>query len=625
MRRAVLGLAWWLAAMVFAGWITGPRGALCLAAAQTAAADQEGQVTIISWPREPDKHGRPQPPWEIECWLPAGCDYVRGIVVAHPMIAEVATGTLCRRAATEAGLGTVVFPAFAQEGAETWRRLDALFDQWAKATGHREIRGAAVLVAGLSASVLWARLVAYEKPERVFGIIHAAGGNLHHYYPPGKTLSGVPFIAMNGQFESCGPEGGIRPHLGLETQWYLMGETMLERRRQDANHLMSLVVVPGKGHTAWNHELAALFIRKAAQYRLPQERRDGSKPARCVPLRAEDGWLTDRDVKYPRYPPAPYNEYQGDKLEAFWHFDEQMARAVCRYHQDGVRAGQERSIFRPAGLFEKLWPLGQRMDIPFEGSAPAQLSAALRKWISTKTGMDANSAVVRCLAEGIAAGLRTDDAGRVDEATCRQMCLRICYAFDDFYRPVEQAIDQADLPENSKALLRAHYAALFLVRLPHGQEVPRLPLRAIQAAIGRIPAAAQPSAVAAWLRSDAATDRAVLEELYGKASSRRPDRLDQLLEELKSPNSEAGWAAAEQIARIGAAAIPDLVYVMDFGGQPANFRAAAALGLMGQAARPALTDLQQAALRCGTTEQEGLLSRKALEAIANIENEGAKP
>jgi hypothetical protein len=101
----------------------------------------------------------------------------------------------------------------------------------------------------LSASVLWARLVAYAKPDRVFGIVHAAGGNLHHHYPKGRTLSGVPFIAMNVQFESCGPEGGIRPHPGLETQWYLMGDTMLERRRQDSNHLMSLVVVPPTART----------------------------------------------------------------------------------------------------------------------------------------------------------------------------------------------------------------------------------------------------------------------------------------------------------------------------------------------------------------------------------------
>lgn len=590
---------------------------LCLAPAAPA-----GQTTVLSFPREPNKRGEPQPPWKIECWLPPRCEYVRGIVVAHPMIKEVAIGEQCRRAASEAALGTVVFPAFADDGDETWRRLDRLFDEWARATNHPEIRGAPVLTAGLSASVLWARLVVYAKPERVFGIVHAAGGNLHHHYPKGKTLSGVPFIAMNGQFESCGPEGGIRPHLGLETQWYLMGDTMLERRRQDPNHLMSLVVVPGKGHTAWNHELAALFIRKAAQYRLPEERRDGTKPAKCVPLKAEDGWLTDRNVKYPRYEPAPFAEYKGDKLEAFWHFDEEMARAVRQYHVDGIRPGQEHSIFRPAGLFEKLWPLGQRMDIPLKGRSPNEHAAQIREWIAAKTGMDRNGAVVRRLAESIAGGITIDDQGKIDEASCRKSCLLVCYAYDDAYRPIEKAIDETDLPENSKDALRSHYAELILALWPFGRKIPTAPLRVIQARIAMIPPGADPEAVQAWLQTNASSDRDVTEQLYAKASSRRPENLDKLLADLKSSDTKLGWAAVDEISKIGAPAIADLVYLMDFGGSPADFRAAAALGTMGKTAEPALPDLRRSTLRCGTTEQSGLLSRKSLEAIKQIEMKG---
>ena len=592
---------------------------LCL-----VASAQEGRITVLTFPRAPNKQGKPQPPWQIECWLPAKCDYVQGVVVAHPMIEDVATGSQCRRAAADAGLGTMVFPAFSQNGDETWQRLDTVFDQWAEATKHPEIRGAPVLTAGLSASVLWARLVAYARPQRVLGIVHAAGGNLHHHYPKGKTLSGVPFIAMNGQFESCGPEGGIRPHLGLETQWYLVGDTMLDRRKQDPDHLMSLVVVPGKGHTAWNHELAALFIRKAAQYRAPKERRDGTKPAKCLSLRAEDGWLTDRNVKYPRHEPAPYADYRGDKSDAFWHFDEEMAKAVRQYHTDGIRPGQEHSVFRPAGLFEQLWPLGERMDIPFQGDSSAQRAVAIGKWIAAKTGMDEKSVLAGRLAEGLAGGLATEEKEKVDEATCRKACLRVCYAYDDMYRPIEEAINKADLPEKSKALLRSHYAELLLVRWPNRQKVPALPLRAMQARIAKIPAESEPSAVEAWLRGDASSDRAVLDELYGTARSRRPKNLDTLLEDLKSKDTKTGWAAVDAIGKIGTPAIADLVYLMDFGGQPADFRAAAALGLIGKAARPALPDLRRSMLRGGTTEHDGLLSRKSLEAIRSIENNGGK-
>ena len=149
--------------------------------------------------------------------------------------------------------------------------------------------------------------------------------------------------------------------------------------------------------------------------------------------------------------------------------------------------------------------------------------------------------------------------------------------------------------------------------------MPALPLRAIQARITKMPAGSEPKAIEAWLEKDAKSDRGVLQQLYGKASSRRPKNLDKLLEDLRSSDSKIGWAAVDEFGKVGAAAIPDLVYLMDFGGQPADFRAAAALGQIGAAAKAALPDLRRSTLRGGTTEHEGLLSRKALEAISKIE------
>jgi hypothetical protein len=112
---------------------------------------------------------------------------------------------------------------FAQSGKETIERLDKVFDHWAEASKHPEIRGAAVLTGGLSVSVLWVRNVGYGAPDRCFGIVYVAGGNIHQQMnDERKTLAGVPFMAVNGEFESCGPEGGIRPHPGFDTQWHRM-------------------------------------------------------------------------------------------------------------------------------------------------------------------------------------------------------------------------------------------------------------------------------------------------------------------------------------------------------------------------------------------------------------------
>jgi hypothetical protein len=596
--------------------------ALCLGAGAAEAAllpeqAPDGNEFIILHEDIPVKRGRPKA--RTVCWLPRGCPYIRGVIVAHPMIAALATDARFRRVAAEEDLGTMLIGSFTWDTAKNWPKLDEALAQWAEASKQPELRGAPVLASGLSASVLMARLLVYERPERCFGIIHVAGGNLHHQYPEGKTLSGVPFIAMNGELESCGPEGGIRPHLGFDTQWYLMGDTMLERRRQDPNHLMGLVVVPCRGHTAWNQELAALFIRKAAKYRLPRERRDGSAPARCVAIRAEDGWLTDRDVKHPRYEPAPYNEYQGDKGQAFWHFDREMALAVSKYHRDGIRPGQARTLFRPAGLLEKLWPLGQRMDIPFRGDTLAEYAAALREWIGAKTGREVPEESIRLIADGIAAGLRKDTEGKaVDEGVCRTVCRRICCAYEDKYQPVAAAIEKAELLSASKALLRAHYGELMLVLWPHGKQVPDLPVRAVKALVAGIPAGAGPEAVKARL-GDAAARRAALEAAYGAGAADRPAGMDGLLASLPVKDAQAGWAAAGELAKLGAAAIPELVRVMEYGGPPASFRAAAALGQMGAGGAAALPDLQHASNRGGASEQEAFTAVKALESIGLIE------
>jgi hypothetical protein len=327
-------------------------------------------------------------------------------------------------------------------------------------------------------------------------------------------------------------------------------------------------------------------------------------------------------VKYPRYEPAAFADYEGDKLEAFWHFDEEMARAVRQYHVNGIRPGQEHSIFRPAGLFEQLWPLGEPMDDAFRVRSPKERADRIRGWIAARTGIDRNSAVARRLAEGIAGGITVDDRGKIDEASCRKSCLRICYAYDDVYRPIENAIDETDLTEKSKDVLRSHYAELMLVLWPSGRKMPSMPLRVMQERIAMIPTPAQPKAVQMWLQKAPSSDRKVTEYLYGKASFRRPANLEGLLADLRSSDTEVGWTAVDEIGKIGPAAIPDLVCLMDFGGPPANFRAAAALGAMGKRAQPALPDLRRSTLRGGTTEHGGLLSRKSLEAIKKIGNNG---
>jgi hypothetical protein len=609
-----------------------------LASATTAPCAPEGEGAATNMPpgdvfvcvhtNIPVRRG--QPPVQTTCWLPKGCEYVRGVIVAGSYGSVLPV----RKVAVEEGLGIAQGHVRTGTGKDTLALLDRVFEAWAKASGHPEIRGAAVLTASISAGVIWARNVGYAAPERVMGVVHIAGGNMHHgMVDERKTLAGVPFIAFNGEFEGCGPDGGIRPHLGYDTQWYMLAEAMLERRKEDPNNLMSMVVIPCRGHTAYNWELGALFLKKCAQYRLPKEKRDGSTPARCLEIKVEHGWLTDRDVKHPKHAAAPCNEYTGDKSQAFWHFDKEMALAVCKYHEDGIRPGQGRSLFRPEGLFDELWPMGEKMEIPFDELPPDRYEAAIREWIIKKSANRLDGWLVKALAAGIAPGIVEAWASASGGATGaavkpgakyhvpREMCQRVCYAYDDAFRPVEQAIEKAVLPVESKALLREHYAEKILTGRPGGSSAPDMSIRGIEAWIGALPAGSNPQAVKAAL-ADAASRKAVMAKLYGAEGMPRPPELDKWLEQTRDKDAKVAWAAVDELGRIGAPAIPDLARNMDFDRQPVNFRAAAALGRMGKAAACVLPDLRRASLRGGISEMDSIISPMALEAIEKIEKGG---
>jgi hypothetical protein len=340
-----------------------------------------------------------------------------------------------------------------------------------------------------------------------------------------------------------------------------------------------------------------------------------------VEIKAESGWLTDRDVKHPKHEAAAYADYKGDKSQAFWHFDKEMALAVNQYHKDVIRSGQGRTLFRPAGLFDELWPLGEKMDIPFKGDTPAEYATAVRQWIDKKTGNRLDKVVVRYLAEGIAGGLKKDKEGKaVDEGVCRLMCQHVCYSYDDAYRPVAEAIEKASLPAESKSFLRAYHAELLLTLLPNGRAFPELSVRGMEAWIAALPATVTPEAIEGMLQNATAL-KTFMRTSYGIPAGPRPDNLDKLIENLRNKDGKAGWAAVDELAKIGQPAILDMVRIMDFG-QPFHGRATGALRRMGKVAECTLPDLRRASLRSGISEMESAISVEALQAIEQLEKQG---
>ena len=101
---------------------------------------------------------------------------------------------------------------------------------------------------------------------------------------------------------------------------------------------LSALGCPADGHFAATDEkvaLLALYVKKAAQYRLPKN----SSGNGAVLLNAIDvtktGWLARRYTTdtNPSAPPAPVGQFKGDPAQAFWYFDGELAKAVETFQQ----------------------------------------------------------------------------------------------------------------------------------------------------------------------------------------------------------------------------------------------------------------------------------------------------
>jgi hypothetical protein len=100
--------------------------------------------------------------------------------------------------------------------------------------------------------------------------------------------------------------------------------------------LISLIVEAGTTHMAWSQrdgEYVALFIRKAAQARIPDWPTETREPVQCKQIDITTGALTSTAITNPAAAkPAPYGEYKGDRKYTYWHVDMELARAWEAYH-----------------------------------------------------------------------------------------------------------------------------------------------------------------------------------------------------------------------------------------------------------------------------------------------------
>jgi hypothetical protein len=267
-------------------------------------------------------------------WIPANCTTVRGVVFGHHNMQEegVLEHPAFRKAMTELGFAAVwVSPTFDRnfrydQGAGD--RFDAMLKALADQSGYAELATAPLVPVGHSAAASMPWYIAAWKPERVIAGISFSGQ--WPYVPDpqnapqvaGVTIDSIPGLVTLGEYEWASDRMGA----GLKT------------RAEHPALPLSALGCPADGHfyaTDEKIEFLALYLKKAAQYRLPK-----SAPASGpVKLNAIDvtktGWLVDRyrKDKPPSAPAAPVDRYKGDPAQAFWFFDQELAQAAEKFQQ----------------------------------------------------------------------------------------------------------------------------------------------------------------------------------------------------------------------------------------------------------------------------------------------------
>ena len=287
----------------------------------------------------------------VRLWIPPEAGEIRGLLVGGKLKieGEIVLSPEVRRVCAEQSLGIVYFDPHINGLFDFWKEGNTDRERWlqafadlAKRSGRPEIARVPWITMGHSTAGIFCRNVAYAFPGRVAGIIHIKSGNFHEkqHLPPEGSLVGVPMLIINGQFETFGPSTGIRPELGRETQWQAVREDIVQFRTSDPDYLMSTWLDLGGDHFYGSRALdkiAALFLAKTGKYRIPANLPPGGGPVMALPLKASDGWLSDIEIYSPKFAPAAWADYQGDKAKAYWHYDEEMAKALVEHHRGGDR------------------------------------------------------------------------------------------------------------------------------------------------------------------------------------------------------------------------------------------------------------------------------------------------
>lgn len=207
-------------------------------------------------------------------------------------------------------------------------------------SNHLELQKAPIIPLGHSAQATFPWNFAAWNPDRTLCIISFHGdaprtnlcgyGTANIEWGRTRNIDGIPGLMVEGEYEWW--EARVLPALAFRMMY--------------PGSCISFLADTGRGHFDCGEQTAeylAKFIEKSMRQRLQP---DGT----LKKLNPKDGWLADRfradlpqndgssqgamsAIDSPHALPAPYAEYKGDRHNAFWYIDREMAQLAEQRHQ----------------------------------------------------------------------------------------------------------------------------------------------------------------------------------------------------------------------------------------------------------------------------------------------------
>lgn len=261
-------------------------------------------------------------------WIPEKAVRVHGIVVGmHNMQEEgILEHPRFREALAELGLAEVwitpgLDPLFDPK-TRAYEQLSAALSALAEVSGYSEIATVPLVPLGHSAYASYPWNFGAWHPERTLAMLsihgdapmtHLTGCGRPNLDWKDRDIAGIPGLMVMGEYE----------------WWEERLTPALRYRALHEEAAVSFLADAGRGHFDHSEALIsylALFLKKAVAQRCNP---DGS----LRKIQVRQGHLKER--WYPQAPSveaAPYSEYKGNKEEAFWYFDAEMAEETERYY-----------------------------------------------------------------------------------------------------------------------------------------------------------------------------------------------------------------------------------------------------------------------------------------------------